>query len=268
MTHLSVNGIDIWCERRGEGAPLLLISGTGGDLRAKPGVMDSPLTRHFDVAGYDQRGLGQSAKPEGPYSMADYADDAAGVIAAQGWDAALVVGISFGGMVAQELAIRHPDRVRRLVLCCTSPGGEGGASYPLHELATLPPQERAARSIPLSNTTHDAAWAQANPDPYAFMMQLRTAAPYADEPRHAEGAALQLEARRRHDAWDRLDQITAPTLVCGGKHDGIALPATQEKLAARIPGARLRMFDGGHLFMIEDRGAFPAMIAFLNGEAA
>ena len=74
--------------------------------------------------------------------MADFADDAAALLDAVGWDDCLVLGISFGGMVAQEVAIRHPERVRRLVLACTSAGGEGGASYPLHELVDLSPEER------------------------------------------------------------------------------------------------------------------------------
>ena len=84
----------------------------------------------FEVLAYDQRGLGQTEVPEGPYTMAEYADDAAALIAAVGWDDCAVVGVSFGGMVAQELAIRHPGRVRRLALCCTSSGGAGGCLVP------------------------------------------------------------------------------------------------------------------------------------------
>ena len=99
--------------------------------------MDSPLTSHFCVTAYDQRGLGQSDKPEGPYSMRDYADDAAAVMDAMGIDKAMILGISFGGMVAQEFAVRHTARLSRLALWCTSPGGAGGASYPLHELEGL-----------------------------------------------------------------------------------------------------------------------------------
>ena len=93
-------GLDLYFERTGSGPPLLFISGTGGDLRNKPNVFDGPLARRFDLLAYDQRGLGQSDKPDLPYSMADYADDAAALMAHQGWDEARVIGVSFGGMVA------------------------------------------------------------------------------------------------------------------------------------------------------------------------
>ena len=118
--------------------------------------------------------------------------------------------------------------------------------------------------IPISDTRRDAAWAAANPDQYAMFVALAAADPYADEPGHAMGAHRQLAARKDHDTWDRLPDIACPTLVAAGRFDGVALPATQEKMAARIPGAELRFFDGGHMFMIQDRAAVPAMIAFLT----
>ena len=264
MPFTRVNGLNLYFERAGSGPPLLFISGTGGDLRVKPNVFDGPLARAFDLLAYDQRGLGQTGKPDVPYSMADYADDAAALMADQGWDKALVIGVSFGGMVAQELALRHPARVARLVLACTSPGGAGGASFPFHEIEDLKGEARARHMIPISDTRRDAAWAAANPDQYAMFDALAAADPYADEPGHAMGAHRQLAARKDHDTWDRLPDIACPTLVAAGRFDGVALPATQEKMAARIPGAELRFFDGGHMFMIQDRAAVPAMIAFLT----
>jgi 3-oxoadipate enol-lactonase len=196
--------------------------------------------------------------------MADYADDAAALMAAQGWDEALVVGVSFGGMVAQELALRHPGRVKRLVLACTSPGGAGGASFPFHEIGHLQGEARARHMIPISDTRRDDAWAAAHPDQYALFVAMGAAAPYADEPGHAMGAHRQLVARAVHDTWERLPEIACPTLIAAGCYDGIALPATQEKMASRIPGATLQFFDGGHLFIIQDRTAVPAMTAFLT----
>ncbi len=80
------------------------------------------------------------------------------------------------------------------------------------------------------------------------------------------GAQRQLDARKHHNTWDRLPDIICPTLICGGIYDGIALPATQEKLAAQIPNAELAMFDGGHLFMIQDKTAIPTMLDFLNAD--
>lgn len=256
-----------WIERAGSGEPLLFISGTGGDLRNKPNVFDGPLPRAFDVLAYDQRGLGQSDKPDAPCTMADFADDAAALLDAHGWDSAHVIGVSFGGMVAQELALRHPARVRRLVLACTSPGGTGGSSFPFHSIDHLQGEARARHMLPISDTRMDAAWAAANTDQHAMMVAMAAADPYADEPGHREGALRQLEARVGHDTWDRLPSIKAPTLIAAGKFDGIALPQTQFNLAMQIPGAALRFFNGGHLFMLQDRSATPAMVAFLEGRA-
>jgi 3-oxoadipate enol-lactonase len=264
MAFAQLGSIQLYFERAGSGPPLLFISGTGGDLRNKPNVFDGPLARRFDLLAYDQRGLGQSDKPDVPYAMADYADDAAALMAGQGWDEALVIGVSFGGMVAQELVLRHPGRVKRLVLACTSPGGEGGASFPFHEIEHLKGEARARYLIPISDSRRDEAWAAANPDLYAQFIAMGAADPYADEPGHAMGAHRQLEARAGHDTWDRLPNIACPVMIAAGRYDGIALPATQEKMAARIPGAKLQFFEGGHLFIIQDRTAAPAMAAFLT----
>jgi len=267
MPIAKVRGLDLYWERHGAGEPLLFISGTGGDLRTKPNLFDGPFARAFDVLGYDQRGLGRTSKPDVDYTMADYADDAAGLLDAIGWDRVRVVGVSFGGMVAQEFMLRHPERVSRLVLCCTSPGGAGGASFPFHTIDHLKGEARARHLIPVSDTRHDAAWAAENPEAYAQMIALASVDPYADEPGRAMGAWRQILARSHHDTWDRLGRIDCPVLVAGGRYDGIALPKTLEGMAARIPGARLAMFDGGHLFMIQDRAAYPAMISFLNEES-
>ena len=184
------------------------------------------------MLAYDQRGMGRSSKPDAPYSMAGYADDAAGLMDALGWDEALVIGVSFGGMVAQELVLRHPARVRKLVLACTWPGGAGGASFAFHEIPHLAGEARARHLIPIMDLRHDEAWAAAHPEEHAQMVWLGAQAPFAGEPGHAEGARRQLEARARHDTWDRLDQIACPVLIAAGRHDGIALPETQRNLAA------------------------------------
>jgi 3-oxoadipate enol-lactonase len=265
MATAHLGAIELYYERAGSGERLLFISGTGGDLRVKPNVFDGPLAKGFDLVAYDQRGLGRSAKPDVPYSMADYADDAAALLDAIGWPSARVVGVSFGGMVAQELALRHPDKVERLVLGCTSPGGAGGASYPFHEIQHLKGEERAKHLIPVSDTRRDAAWAAANPESYAQFVAMGSADPYAGEPGREMGARRQLEARAAHDTWERLGQIACPVMIAAGRYDGVALPETQERMAGRIPGATLQFFDGGHLFILQDRTALPAIIAFLHG---
>ena len=114
MPYLPVRDIDIWFDRAGAGAPLLAISGSRGDLRRKPNFLESPLANTFDVLAYDQRGLGRTSKPDKPYLMADFADDAAALLDAVGWEHVRVVGVSFGGMVALELALRYLGRVTRL----------------------------------------------------------------------------------------------------------------------------------------------------------
>lgn len=264
MPYADLSGLKIHFERAGSGERLLFISGTGGDLRNKPNQFDGPLPKGFDMISYDQRGLGRSDKPEQAYSMADYADDAAALMDSQGWDDAHVIGVSFGGMVAEELVLRHPAKVRRLVLACTSPGGAGGSSFPFHEIGHLTGEARAKHLMPISDTRRNAAWAAANPEAYAKAIEIASADPFAGEPGRKEGAERQLQARALHDTWDRLPTITAPTLVAGGRYDGIALPRSLEALASRIPGAELQFFEGGHLFMIQDRTAVPAMIEFLN----
>ena len=262
MPFCDADGLSIHYEMSGNGDRLLAISGTGGDLRRHPSPGQGPLGRHFTVLAYDQRGLGQTEVPEGPYTMAQYGDDAAALLDAMGWEDSLVLGTSFGGMVAQELAIRHPERVRRLVLACTSAGGAGGASYPPHELADLGPQERLGRQLELMDTRWDAAWRSAHPD------EVRLFGEGFEHSVGTPGTRLQLEARRGHDTSSRLGAIGCPTLVCGGRFDGIAPPANSEFLAAQIPDARLAMFDGGHLFLLQDPAAIPAIVDFFEDGAA
>jgi 3-oxoadipate enol-lactonase len=265
---VAVRNIEIYYEMKGAGLRLLSISGTGGDLRRPPGIFDMPIAEHFQLLAYDQRGLGQTSRPDLPYSMADYAEDASGLLDAVGWDRAPVMGVSFGGMVAQELALRHPQRVERLVLACTSSGGAGGASYPLHAIADLPLEERARRLLLLSDTRLDAAWQTAHPEEFHDMVnqmvaRLRVG---ADEPGHREGARRQLEARAFHDTYERLRALRMPVFICGGRYDGIAPPANLEAMNTKIPGARLELFEGGHHFLLQDPRAFERIIAFLLGE--
>ena len=265
MPFATVGDIDLYHEVAGDGPPVLFVSGTGSDLRRTPNVFDGPLARHHTVLAYDHRGLGQSSKPDVDYTMADFATDAAGLLDHLGWGPVPVVGVSFGGMVAQELVLARPDLVSRLVLCCTSSGGEGGSSYPLHELADLDTYERRRRQLAISDTRFDLEWQAADPDSATKLLDRMATdqQPLDDDPLRDMGARRQLEARRHHDTWDRLDQITVPTLVASGNRDGIAPLANSEALAARIPDARLQVFDGGHLFLVQDRSAWPAIVDFL-----
>jgi 3-oxoadipate enol-lactonase len=259
------NGVELYYELAGDGARLLFVSGTGADLRRQPRLTDNPSFATFELLQFDQRGLGRSGVPDGPYTMADYANDAAALLDAVGWEDSLVLGVSFGGMVAQELAIRHPARVRKLVLACTSAGGAGGASYPLHELVGLPPDQGLVQRLQLIDTRWDAAWQEANPDTVRMFREGFRLGESAVGT--TKGPLLQLEARSHHDTADRVGAIRCPTFVCGGRYDGIAPPANSEFLAQAIPDARLEMFDGGHAFFMQDPAAFPAMLEFLRGDS-
>ncbi|MFK7897112.1 MAG: alpha/beta fold hydrolase [Myxococcota bacterium] len=272
MPIAKLDGIDLYYEQGGAGARLLFLNGTGGDLRQKPSLIEGPLAAEFEILAHDQRGLGQSGKPDRPYSMANYADDAAALLDHVGWDRCHVFGVSFGGMVGQELALRHPDRIERLVLCCTSSGGAGGASYPLHELQGLPPKEHARRVLELGDQRWAEGAAGRTPARFEkmveFMMSRFTEEAPAEERAATEvGARRQLEARLGHDTWDRLAEIGTPTLLCGGRYDGISPPANMENLHSRLPQSELEFFDGGHMFLLEDRAAFRRVIAFLNGDS-
>lgn len=268
MPFAKVRDIQVYYEVQGQGRRLLYISGTGGDLRVKPTVFDGPLPQHFQVLSYDQRGLGQTDKPDIPYTMADYADDAAALLDAVGWPSALVVGVSFGGMVAQELALRHPERVERLVLCCTSSGGKGGASYPLHEIEDLPYEEQALIRIPITDSRKDAAWQKEHPEETKQLVENAVATMKARERDAAAkmGYRRQLQARAAHDTYDRLAFLRLPVMLAGGRYDRQAPPENMETLRDLIPGSRLEFFEGGHGFHREDPRAMERIIAFLNEE--
>lgn len=265
MPQVHVNGIDVYYERRGEGPRLLFLNGSGATLANSSMVID-PFAREFDVLAHDQRGLGRTAIPAGPYTMADYAVDALGLLDAVGWEACRVVGISFGGMVAQELAVTAPERVERLALLCTSAGGDAGASYPLHELAALPAEDRTALRTRILDTRFTPEWLADHPSDRALVEYMAKRA--SAGPRSAEverGEAEQLNARRGLDVAGRLERITCPTLVAAGRYDGIAPVANSEAIVARVPDAELRVYDGGHTFFAQDPSAIPDVLAFLRG---
>lgn len=264
-TIVSTNGVDLVVETAGSGPRLLFLGGTGWDLRRTRSPLNPPLTDRFEVALFDQRGQGQSGKPPGPYTMADYARDAIGVLDALGWQSAHILGYSFGGMVAQEVAIGWPERVNRLVLAATSPGGAGGASYPIETLLDLPPLERAKAGLEVMDTRFTPEWQAENPAAARARIAQRAEmqAQFADEPGAAEGLRAQLAARAGHDAHDRLHRISAHTMVVSGNYDGQAPIHLGEVLATRIPDARLALIDGAHDFISDGDTFYRMACAFL-----
>jgi pimeloyl-ACP methyl ester carboxylesterase len=197
--------------------------------------------------------------------MADYAADAAALLDAIGWGSCRVVGTSFGGMVAQEFAVTWPARVERLALVCTSPGGTF-ASYPLHTLTELPPDEAKALGASLLDSRFTPEWLAEHDDDRALVDVIAEmqGAPASDEVRRGE--ELQLDARSRLDVIDRLRRVTCPTFVAAGRYDMIAPPANAEVIAEHVAHAQLRLYEGGHIFFLQDPQAVPDVMEFLAGE--
>lgn len=266
MPFAKTESLSIYYEISGSGMPVLFISGTGGDLRAKPNVHDGPLAKSATVLAYDQRGLGQTEKPEGPYTMAQYADDAAALMDSLGWQKAHVIGVSFGGMVALHFALRHKSRIDRLVLCCASPGGDM-PSYPFHELdPDLTAEERVITLMGINDLRRDKQWQAKNPDLVESIIQYTRDHVIADHSTEEfkRGAREQLLARADHDVCADLKKIDCETLICAGKYDGIAPVENQQAMADKLPRARLSWFEGGHLFLVQDKLAWQEIIAFLG----
>jgi pimeloyl-ACP methyl ester carboxylesterase len=260
VAHL--NGVDLYHELGGDGPDVLFLNGSGATLETSAPLIDR-MRRQFRVLAFDARGLGRSGAVESPYGMADLAGDALALLDHVEWQTCTVFGVSFGGMMALEVAVTAPARVERLALLCTSAGGSGGSSYPLHELAGLPTNERMAKSMTLADSRFSPAWFADHPLDDAIM---RARAASAAEPRSAErltGERLQMQARATHDVSDRIGRITCPTLVACGRYDGIAPVANSEWMAAHIPDAKLEVYEGGHMFFIQDPAAFPRVVAFL-----
>ena len=267
MPAIKANGISIYYETKGQGDRVLYIGGTGGDLRVKPNVLDSPLTSSFEVVAYDQRGLGQTDKPESDYTMADYADDAAALMDAFGWQNAHVIGVSFGGMVALNLVLRHAHRVNKLVLCCTSPGGSM-PSFPFHELSSeMSIDARTKLLLGVNDTRRDAVWQIEHPDQVEKIIQYTIDHAIAEHktPEFRAGARRQLMARAEHDIEAQLSEITHCTLICAGKYDGIAPLENQDVMAKALTNSELRWYEGGHLFLVQDRAAWPDIVQFVQG---
>jgi pimeloyl-ACP methyl ester carboxylesterase len=247
----------------GAGPRVLFFNGSGATLKGSELLIRS-LSKECEVLAHDQRGLGLTSVPEGPYTMAQYAADAAALLDHVGWKTCSVIGISFGGMVAQEFAVTFPARVERLALLCTSTGGAGGSSYPLHELGALSAEERATKMPTLSDTRFTPEWLASHPAD-AQMMNMR--AEQAAETKAADvirGERLQLAARADHDVSNRLHMISCPTFVAAGKFDGIAPPVNSEAIAERITGATLSLYEGGHMFLAQDPTAIREIRPFLS----
>lgn len=262
MPTAACNGVEIHYERLGSGPRLLYCNGSGATLDSVRPLLGM-LASRFDLLAFDYRGMGASAPSIEPYTMADLAIDVAGLLDAVGWDVTALAGLSFGGMVAQEFAVSFPQRVRRLALLATSPGG-AYASYPLERLADLPPAQRDERSTRLADRRWTPDWLAANPRQAMLAAGFAAARDGGETADQARGRELQLRARRGHDVLDRLHRVNCPTLVGNGRYDDIAPVANGQAIVDRIPDAVFHVYDGGHTFLLQDPTAWTDLEAFLT----
>lgn len=219
MPKVPIDGFQLYYESEGDGEPLILIPGfaSGRSLWQK---QVGPLARHFRVISFDPRGVAQSDKPEGEQTIGLLADDVAELLQFLGIAGAHVVGVSFGGFVAQEFALRHSGMVRKLVLCCTSFGG------PNHVVP--------------------------EPQIMSEIMQPRAAGEVSEEM-----YGVQLRAAVGFNAEDRLAAIGAPTLIVSGDADVIVPVQNSYNLARKIPNAELQLVSGGsHMVFMEQAEEF------------
>ncbi|MBU2664084.1 alpha/beta hydrolase [Actinoplanes bogorensis] len=233
-----------------DGPVLLLLSGQANSHVWWTGLREAFESR-FRVVTFDWRGTGGSRGPVGEWTTETFADDAARVLGEGGARPATVYGTSMGGRVAQHLAARRPELVERLVLACTSPGGEHAVERSADVRKRLASPETNART--LRELFYTDAWSG---ESHLF----------GDPTMTADEARAHLRASNRHDAWAVIPSIQAPTLVLHGSDDHMVPTANAKLLARRIPGAALHLHDGGrHGFFDEFEAEIaPVLDSFLT----
>ncbi|WP_406232228.1 alpha/beta fold hydrolase [Nocardia sp. NBC_01009] len=252
----STDGVRIAYRTQGDGAPLMLLAGQANNHHWWDGVRDDFHAHHRTIT-FDYRGTGDSDKPDMPYSTTGFADDAIAVLDDLGIDSADVYGTSMGGRVAQWLAARHPDRVRALVLGCTTPGGRHAIERDNEVRRSLADPDPAAARAALLELMYTPTYLAIAPGPFNTL---------GDPTMPAYARRRHLLASARHDAWDALPDIGVPTLVVHGTDDRFNPAANAALLADRIPGAQLRLIPGArHAYFDEFRAtAGPLVSDFLN----
>lgn len=263
MLRTRVNGVELEYDLHGAGAPLVLIHGAQGDRSMFFGI--APVfAKQFQVLTFDQRGSGRSEKPDMEYSIALLADDTAALMDQVGFSSAHIIGVSMGGMIAQELALRHPRKVRSLVLGCTTPGGPqavrlgGEALAKAYSTQPLSPEERGKA---LAEAAFTKGYIEKHPEIIPAMIEARR-----QRPLDPVALSHRMKAAYAHDAYDRLPQIACPTLVITGKDDVLIAWENSRLLAERIPGAKLVLLEpAGHVFWTEQpEQSQTAILSFLS----
>src|SRR5262245_22122262 len=249
MPKVKVNEINLYYEVHGDGEPLLLIYGLAG--RGKGFCYQIPsLSKHFQTISFDNRGVGETDKPEEPYTVPQMACDAAALLDSLGVESAHVFGISLGGMIAQEFALQFPHRLKKLSLGCTHSGIKNCTPSPqwvTKIFKSLPgkPREQVVReAIPFNFSPYTQQKRPELIEEFLPVMRDNSQPGYAYQ--------LQIDAIYAFDAYDRLPQIKTPTLVMTGADDVLIPPANSHSLSERIPNAQLIELDNaGHLFFVE-----------------
>lgn len=250
MPKAGVGGIELYWERTGDGEPLLLIQGMSGTHAAWGRPFLGALEQSFSCVVFDNRGVGGSSLVEEPFTISELAADAAGLLDALGIERAHVLGISMGGMVAQQLALAHPERLLSLTLGCTYCGGPGsqvmdGADFQrLAEAMTSGDEQRVFRTMWELNLSPGF---RAEESRYAEFTAMAEAAPVPQQT-----IQLQLQAIAAHDTQARLPELETPTLVIHGTADRILPYPNGELIASLLPNAHLQTLeDVGHMFWWE-----------------
>jgi 3-oxoadipate enol-lactonase len=263
MTFINNQGAKIYWDAQGEGEPVLLIMGLGYPsamwFRTRP-----LLAARYRTIALDNRGVGRSDMPPGPYPIALMASDAAAVLDASGVESAHVYGVSMGGMIAQEFALQYPKRVRSLILGCTAAGGPHAvrAEPEVNEFLmarTNQSQEAVAEaSVPF---IYDSATSRERIDE-----DLAIRKEWLPKP---EAYMAQLYGILSWEAYSRLDQISAPTLVIHGLSDRLVPAANGKLIANHIPGAKLVLLPhASHIFTTDQtEAAQAAILEFLGAQA-
>jgi pimeloyl-ACP methyl ester carboxylesterase len=256
MQHATAaDGCRIAYQVQGQGAPLLLLAGQANNHHWWDVVRDDFHRTHRTIT-FDYRGTGQSDKPDRPYSTEGFAEDAIAVLDHLEIGRADVYGTSMGGRVAQWLAARHPGRVRNLVLGCTTPGGPHSVERDASVRTALAHADAARTREILLDLMYTPSWLETHHGPYTTLGD-------PDMPTYAK--RRHLVASHRHNAWDVLPSITAPTLVVHGADDTFNPAANAPLLAGRIPNARSHMIERArHAYFEEFRDvASPLVLDFV-----
>jgi pimeloyl-ACP methyl ester carboxylesterase len=264
LPKIRIGDIKIYYEIHGKGFPLVMIMGLTANKDWWPPEVIEQFSKHFKTLIFDNRGAGRTDAPKMDYSIKMFADDTIGLMDALEIEEAHILGVSMGGMIAQELVLNYPDRVKKLVLCSTTPGGPHSVPTPPETVAIM--LERGDRSEEqmarrLVNILFPKDYITNNPEVIERTVNHLLIAPITED-----AYMRQLKACMEFDAYDRLPKINRPTLVIAGKEDVILPYQNDEIIAKRIPKAKLILYEkAGHGLITQEAEDFAQkVIQFLE----